>query len=105
MLSEMGTMDIARRFTVSKAASEMGEPDVKVVPGARRSTVFKAASEKVVPGAAALMRKEPIVRETLQSIATYKYEQTKDMADKMETEKNAITATTPDECKHTTRTH
>jgi hypothetical protein len=49
------------------------------------------------------MRKEPNVRETLRSIdvpgavATYKYEQTNGMADKMETERNAITATTPDE--------
>jgi hypothetical protein len=31
---ETGTTDIARRSTVSKAASEMGEPDVEVVPGA-----------------------------------------------------------------------
>ena len=43
------------------------------------------------------------MRETLRSIdvpgavATYKYEQTNGMADKMETERNAITATTPDE--------
>ena len=49
---ETGTTDIARRSTVSKAASEMGEPDVKVVPGARRSTVSKAASEKGEPDGA-----------------------------------------------------
>jgi hypothetical protein len=83
---ETGAIDIARRSTVSKAASEKGEPDVKVVPGAT-----------------ALMKKEPNVRETLRSIdvpgavTAYKYEQTNGMADKMETERNAITATTPDE--------
>ena len=43
------------------------------------------------------------MRETLRNIdvpgavATYKYEQTNGMADKMENERNAITATTPDE--------
>ena len=92
--SVMETPDIARRPTVSETASEMGKPDVKVVPGARRSTMPKAANEEVVPGDAALMRKEPNVRH---SIATHKYEQTKDMEVKMETERSAITATTPEE--------
>ena len=70
----------------------METPDI-----ARRPTVSKAANEKVVPGAAALMRREPNVQETTRSIATYKYEETDGMADEMETERNAKTATTPDE--------
>ena len=87
MPSKMGT-------TISENASEMGEPDVKVVPEARRSTMPKDATEEVVPGDTTLMRKEPNMRH---SIATHKYEQTEDMAVKMETERSAITAITPEE--------
>jgi hypothetical protein len=78
MPSKMGT-------TISENASEMGEPDVKVVPEARRSTMHKDATEEVVPGDTTLMRKEPNMRH---SIATHKYEQT---------ERSAITAITPEE--------
>ena len=66
MPSKMGT-------TISEDASEMGEPDVKVMPEARRPPIHKDATEEVVPGDTTLMRKEPNMRH---GTATHKYEQT-----------------------------
>ena len=68
--SRMGDKDVAERPAVPTAALKKGEPNVREIPYSID-----------VPGA----------------VATYKDEQTHGMADKMETERIAITAITSDE--------